>query len=58
MLNQEVVFTTVRAFVAEPENFFPRSERLFVRPDSPLKPFSGRVVERTRLSPESLDHGY
>ena len=33
-------------------------ERFFVRPDSPLKPFSGRVLSREQLSLKSLDHGY
>ena len=31
---------------------------IFVRPDSPLKPFSGRVVKRGRLTLEALDHGF
>ena len=34
------------------------SERLFVRPDSPLKPFSGRVVETESVTLASLDHGF
>jgi hypothetical protein len=33
-------------------------DRLFVRPDSPLKPFSGRVVETAELSLTKLDHGF
>ena len=32
--------------------------RIFVRPDSPLKPFSGRVVELTGLTAATLDHGF
>ena len=31
---------------------------LFVRPDSPLKPFSGRVVEVATLTLAKLDHGF
>ena len=31
---------------------------VFVRPDSPLKPFSGRVVKRGKLSLRALDHGF
>lgn len=58
MLNQEAVFTTVRALVEDASNIFPRHDRLFIRPDSPLKPFSGRVLRRDRLSLQSLDHGY
>lgn len=32
--------------------------KLFVRPDSPLKPFSGRVVETNALTLTRLDHGF
>ncbi len=31
---------------------------VFVRPDSPLEPFSGRVLERGRISLQALDHGF
>lgn len=31
---------------------------LFVRPDSPLKPFSGRVVDVSTLTLAKLDHGF
>ena len=34
------------------------SGSLFVRPDSPLKPFSGRVVDVATLSLAKLDHGF
>ena len=33
-------------------------ESLFVRPDSPLKPFSGRVLHREAITLKALDHGY
>ncbi|MEM1027697.1 MAG: ATP-grasp domain-containing protein [Planctomycetota bacterium] len=33
-------------------------DQVFVRPDSPLKPFSGRVVEVEGLSLSHLDHGF
>jgi ATP-grasp domain, R2K clade family 3 len=33
-------------------------EMFFVRPDSPLKPFSGRVLRRSQLSLGALDHGF
>ncbi len=36
----------------------PPIERLFVRPDSPLKPFSGRVLERSGLTLAALDFGF
>lgn len=33
-------------------------ERCFVRPDSPLKPFSGRVLGREGITLTALDHGF
>jgi len=30
----------------------------FIRPDSPLKPFAGRVLPRERISLAALDHGF
>ena len=32
--------------------------RVFVRPDSPLKPFSGRVLDSHEVTLQALDHGY
>ena len=32
--------------------------RVFVRPDSPLKPFSGRVLRAAEIEPAKLDHGF
>lgn len=34
------------------------ADRLFVRPDSPLKPFSGRVVDVATVSLAKLDYGF
>ena len=34
------------------------SDTIFVRPDSPLKPFSGRVVNVANLTLKDLDHGF
>lgn len=34
------------------------SQRVFVRPDSPLKPFAGRVLAREKISLAALDHGF
>jgi hypothetical protein len=33
-------------------------ESVFVRPDSPLKPFAGRVLRRAEVSLAALDHGF
>ncbi len=32
--------------------------RVFVRPDSAMKPFSGRVLDRAQLSPAAIDLGF
>ena len=34
------------------------TEAVFVRPDSPLKPFSGRVLRRDQITLAALDHGF
>lgn len=53
LAQRDVTFTTVRALCDAP----PDADR-FVRPDSPLKPFSGRVVRAGSFTPASLDHGF
>jgi hypothetical protein len=48
-------------FVKHPDSIFSAigaSERVFVRPDSPLKPFSGRVLARDRVTLAALDYGF
>lgn len=48
-------------FVAESEAVFQRlsiEESVFVRPNSPLKPFSGRVLQYDQITLASLDHGF
>lgn len=54
LLNRDWTLTTAEQLVAAP----PAGDRWFVRPDSPLKPFSGRVVTRDGLSLAALDHGF
>ena len=61
-LNERYVQTTVRELCEEP-GVIARAlgddlREVFVRPDSPLKPFSGRVVALEGLTPERLDHGF
>jgi hypothetical protein len=34
------------------------TDRIFVRPDSPLKPFSGRVLDIASVTLAALDHGF
>ncbi|MEM8558121.1 MAG: ATP-grasp domain-containing protein [Bacteroidota bacterium] len=61
LLHETWVSTTVEAFVADPSAVFAAldaDDAVFVRPDSPLKPFSGRVVHRDAVSLDALDHGF
>ncbi len=61
LLTERHVFTTVEALCDDPEGVAAQldaQDTLFVRPDSPLKPFSGRVVSAPGLTPGHLDHGF
>jgi hypothetical protein len=61
-LNDRYVQTTVRELCEQPSTIVDTLgvalREIFVRPDSPLKPFSGRVVTLEGLTPERLDHGF
>ena len=54
LLNQGWQIMPASQLVANPPPF----ERVFVRPDSPLKPFSGRVLNRSKITLQALDFGY
>jgi hypothetical protein len=59
--NRDAVFTTVAELVAAPvATVAPLGspERVFVRPDSPLKPFSGRELAVADINLAALDHGF
>lgn len=61
LANADAVFTTVADLIAAPTETLRRlgdPERVFVRPDSPLKPFAGRALARSSLSLAALDHGF
>ena len=61
LLNQRHTFTTVRRFTEDPVSHFEElacANAIFVRPDSALKPFSGRRLTREEVSPAKLDHGF
>lgn len=61
-LNDRHVWTSVRELCersfAIVQSLGGDLREVFVRPDSPLKPFSGRVVALEGLTPERLDHGF
>lgn len=61
LLNGRWHLTTVRALAAThgvPDGLLDANGFAFVRPDSPLKPFSGRICHIPTLSLEGLDFGY
>ncbi len=61
LLNSKWVLTTVREFVENPEKALQQigvEDKFFVRPDGPLKPFSGRVLKTGNISLKDLDHGF
>ncbi len=61
LVSQDWVRTTVRDLAAAPQKVadaFGRGSQLFVRPDSPLKPFAGRVLSVDEISLDALDYGF
>jgi hypothetical protein len=59
--NAGAVFTTVSELVGDPRAVLGRlgdPARVFVRPDSAAKPFSGRTLEVASLSLAALDYGF
>ncbi len=61
LANQDSVFSTVRELVDRTAAVLApvgSPARIFVRPDSPLKPFSGRQLAASSVSLEALDYGY
>ena len=52
--------TTVKKLVESPysETEHIKTEEFFVRPNSPLKPFSGRVLNKNTVSYQALDFGF
>jgi hypothetical protein len=60
IVQQDWSYTTVEELVNNPNIYTSKikGEKLFVRPNSPLKPFSGRVLNKDNVSLKSLDFGY
>ncbi len=61
LVHTDWIICTARELVANAPSIAKQlgaTDRLFVRPDSPLKPFSGRVVEIATLTLAKLDHGF
>jgi hypothetical protein len=61
LVNRRWLRTTARALADAPRavaDTLGATDRLFVRPDSPLKPFAGRVLAVESVSLAALDHGF
>lgn len=61
LANSDTVTTTVRDLVEKPQSVLDtlhRPQRVFVRPDSALKPFAGRVLDASTITRAALDHGF
>lgn len=62
LVHREFILTSVRELIADPlavaGSLADSEGKVFVRPDSPLKPFSGRVVPLAGLTAAQLDHGF
>lgn len=61
LLQRDAMILPASRLVADPDvalRGLGAPERVFVRPDSPLKPFAGRVVTTRGLTLRHLDHGF
>lgn len=61
LLHEEYTFTTVEKLLKRPREIADSiggGDQLFVRPDSPLKPFSGRIVGARKVTASNLDLGF
>lgn len=61
LIHEKWFFSTVEELVDDPERCLARigsPNSFFVRPNSPLKPFSGRVLQRNNLSLKALDYEF
>lgn len=61
LLHQRWEILPASQLVSEAESVFQKigaDDSIFVRPDSPLKPFSGRVLRSDQISLAALDHGF
>jgi hypothetical protein len=61
LLNSKWINIPAKEFVENSNAIFEKlnsQENVFVRPNSPLKPFSGRVIKKDGITLKSLDFGY
>jgi hypothetical protein len=64
LLNTNCTIVPLRTLVANPESIlkdllkFERGDEIFIRPDGPLKQFSGRVLRRDNITMHAVDFGF
>ncbi len=61
LLNRDPVFTTISEVLGSPHIMDALSNgagKIFARPNSPLKEFSGRVIGTKNLTPSHFDYGF
>ena len=59
LLNQDVIFTTISEVIKNPSIIKQlKTDKLFARPDSHLKEFSGRIIPTENLTPAHFDYGF
>jgi len=61
VLSRNVIFTTISDLLSDKSvlsALTKNTRKIFVRPDSPLKEFSGRVLDSENLTPSHFDYGF
>lgn len=61
ILNKNCIFTTINDLLKNPsllDDICKTSTKFFARPNSPLKEFSGRILDKTDLTPAHFDYGF
>ena len=59
LLNKDCIFTFISEVLSKPDLLKElKTEKIFARPDSPFKEFSGRVLPSKNLTPAHFDYGF
>lgn len=61
VLTQNVIFTTINDLMNDKsilKSITQKSTQIFARPNSPLKEFSGRILDSGNLTPAHFDYGF
>lgn len=61
VLTENIIFTTIDTLMKNKEivkSITAETNKIFARPNSPLKEFSGRILDSENLSPAHFDYGF